>query len=169
MHDRKIAQGQNPGPVVPLAMFKKIFWSQNYWFKKSEGNVAKLEMDEEEISFIASFSVSTANAVTLTSGGWENWNPIYKNSTNKHVKRNLTNQICENEKTKRNVVFDCVDYQPLGATYHCNTPLGHHPFISTPVKFCSLFLKLNSDNVLYILYISGCYLFLRALCFFMFS
>ena len=35
-----------------------------------------------EISFIASFSVSPANAVTLTSSGWENWNPILENFTN---------------------------------------------------------------------------------------
>ena len=41
-------------------------------FQKSEGDVAKLEMDGEEISVIASFSVSTANAVTLTATGWEN-------------------------------------------------------------------------------------------------
>ena len=71
--------------------------------------------------------------------------------------------VCKNGKTKRNVVFDCVDYQPLGATYHCNTPLGHHPFISTPVKFSSLFLKLNSYNISQVVYISGCYLFLRVL------
>ena len=35
-------------------------------------DVAKSKIDDNEISFIASFSVSPANAVTLTSSGWEN-------------------------------------------------------------------------------------------------
>ena len=71
-------------------------------------------MDGEEISVIASFSVSTANAVTLMATGWENWNPIWKILQMQFILwwTYLTIWellICKKKTNKeRNVFFECM-------------------------------------------------------------